>query len=57
MSRSWDRAVLRNTAPSRMAANCWAPIIPIVSSVTAACMETMSASASSSSRLWPASSR
>ena len=43
VSCSWARAVLRNTTPSRIAANCPAPIIPTVSSVTGACRETMSA--------------
>ena len=43
VSCSWARAVLRNTTPSRIAANCSAPIMPTVSSVTGACSETMSA--------------
>ena len=44
------------TAPSRMAANCSAPINASVSGVTAACIDTTSASVSRSSKRWLASS-
>ena len=50
------RAVLRKTTPSRMAANWSAPIIPVVSGVTGACMEITSERARSSSRLTVGSS-
>src|SRR6185312_7255991 len=56
VSCSCALAVLRNTTPSRIAANCSAPIIAAVSPVTGACSEMTSASASSSSRLCRASS-